>query len=140
MQPVSHLEIADATPCTPPFTYGLKAQSSASNSPFHTSSHKKSWRSPLKSLRSRRKSNGPVDQSPTTLKRAQSIFDLFHSSRSEGLGSTEALKDGIRGQRPKSASPAKNITNESKSRNTANSLVYGAEYPRRLRPSSSKAK
>lgn len=123
MHSVSYLETLEATPCTPASNYDLKVQYPASASQLHTSSHKKSsfsaLKSPLKSLRSRRKTYSPINQSPTTLKRNPSLFDLFHSARSRVLDTTEASKDGISVSRPKTTSPAKNIASDSKSRNTA---------------------
>ena len=113
-------------PCTPVANYDLESQlpESSSRKRFSLSA----WTSPLKYLRSRRKSSTSGNQSPTIGKRNQSLFNLFQTSRSRAHDSTDALKDGIGPQRPKTASPSKKHSNDSKSRYATNSVIHRTDY------------
>ena len=123
MHPLSHLE--RGAPCTPVANRGLEFQSPASSSRKRFSLS--AWTSPLKSLRSRRKSSTSGNQNPTTWKRNQPLFNLFHTSQSRAHDSTDAFKDGIGPQRPKTKSSSKEYAGDSKSRYTANLVIHSTD-------------
>jgi hypothetical protein len=104
-------------PRTPAPKHGRNPQSPTSVPRSHGSLHKRlsisALKSPLKSLRLRRISNTSDDQSSKTVRRSQSVFNLFHSMRSRVPDDGEPFKDEIVVQRPKTASPSKNSTRDS---------------------------
>lgn len=120
MHSVLHIERRDAAPGTPTSSHLWDSQSPRSASRSHQTSNKRlslsALKSPFKSLRLRRKSHTPVGQSPTSAKRNQSLFCLFHSSRSRARESTEALKGGIATEGSKTVSPSRNRAGDSESR------------------------
>jgi hypothetical protein len=106
------IEMGHSSPRTPVPKHGRNPQSLTSVPRSYGSLHKRlslsALKSPLKSLRLRRISNTSADHSPKTVRRSQSVFNLFHSMRSRVSDNGEPFEDVLVVQRPKTASPSKN--------------------------------